>query len=154
MSLILDENEKPVVSVRKPKSERLPWRDFYGWDATIATRKVPGLLDVHGKELEEQLPYPQFYKKTFTHKPGEIVLGAPKRGGVASTWTESKNRRKARRHYQTKSIRYQVWWDRSIRRVDKVIKKKLAGMTKEQQAEFISKAMSQGTQTQNNENVS
>jgi hypothetical protein len=138
--LILDADEKPVAS--ESQTQRPKWRVMYGWKAIPSTRDT-GLKDIHDKPLLETLPFPQYHIKAFTHKPKDTVLGAPIRGGVASTWSQPKNRRQARRFHQTKPVRYIVWHDSSLRRIDKLIKKQLAGMTPEQQAEFIKTATAQ-----------
>jgi hypothetical protein len=150
--LILDADEKPVVSEKPVKSTRPQWRSFYGWTATPAQRDT-GLKDIHDKPLMETLPFPANYLKTFSHKPGEYILGAPIRGGLFATMEPplavDPSDKVAYRHYrriakrinQTKSRKYMIMPDRSIRRVDKMIKKQLAGMTPQQQAEFVAKAM-------------
>lgn len=142
ISRIVDSDGKALV-IEKPapaQPKKPLWRRLYGWIGTPAYRDT-GLKDVQDKPLMEPLPFPQTYMKTFSHLPQATVEGAPIRGGVAATWTEPKSRREAKRHHQTKPVRYMVWWDRSLRRVDKIVKKQLASMTPDQQAEFIGKAM-------------
>jgi hypothetical protein len=109
---------------------------LYGWTAIPATRST-GLLDVHSKPLEEQLP--GFFKKLFTHAPGDTVYGAPKYG---ARWTgkEPKTVREMRRVARAKPIPYKVWNDHSLRRVDKLIRKQLEQMTPEQQDDLIREA--------------
>jgi hypothetical protein len=150
--LILDADEKPVVSEKPVKNTSGVWRTLYGWLATPAQRDT-GLTDIHDKPLMETLPFPANYVKTFSHKPGEYLLGAPIRGGLFATMETPvavdpsdtvayrHYRRIAKRVNQTKPRKYMVMPDRSIRRVDKMIKKQLASMTPQQQAEFVAKAM-------------
>jgi ABC-type thiamine transport system substrate-binding protein len=96
-------------------------KTLYGWIAVPATRQT-GLLDIHGNPLEEQLE--NRYKKQFTHAPGDTVHGAPKYG---ARWVgkEPKTLREMRRVAKAKPQPYKVWTDRSLRRVDKLIRKQL-----------------------------
>ncbi len=111
---------------------------LYGWEAVPVTRQT-GLLDIHGRALDEQLDFPRHYKKQFTHAPGATVHGAPKYG---ARWANKvpHSRREMRRVARAKPIPYKVWGDRSLRRVDKLISKALAGMTPAQQEALIKEA--------------
>jgi hypothetical protein len=129
----------------------------YGWDA-VATTRPTGELDVHGKPLQEQLPFPQHYRKQFTHPGGTIIVGAARRGGYwekfelkepenynempveAQARARASYRRKLVRKNQCKPTRYIVWGDRSLRRLDNVLRKQFAGMTPEQQQDLIAQA--------------
>ena len=116
-------------------------KTLYGWIAVPATRQT-GLLDIHGNPLEEQLE--NRYKKQFTHAPGDTVHGAPKYG---ARWVgkEPKTLREMRRVAKAKPQPYKVWTDRSLRRVDKLIRKQLEQMTPEQQNELIQEATMRAT---------
>ena len=116
-------------------------KTLYGWIAVPATRPT-GLLDIQGKPLEELLE--NRYQKQFTHAPGETVHGAPKYG---KHWQnrEPKTLREMRRVAKAKPQPYKVWTDRSLRRVDKLIRKQLEQMTPEQQNELIQEATMRAT---------
>lgn len=139
---VIEQNEaekaRKIRVTHSPRNGRV----LYGWEPTdkkpVRDGKGELVLDIHGKPLEEQLPFGQFLKK-YSHAPQEIVLGAPKRGGFFAS-IEPKNRRQLKRHNQCKPTRYMVWSDRSLRRIDKVLKKQLESMTPEQQTALIEKA--------------
>src|SRR5581483_5993245 len=93
-------NEKELRAFNRQQQKMLlhsprNGRVLYAWEPTdkkpVRDGKGELMLDIHGKTLEEQLPFGQFLKK-FTHTPGSIILGAPKRGGFYAT-IEPKNRR-------------------------------------------------------------
>ncbi len=123
------------MSKPKPKSDRI----LYGWQLTnnkpVRDDKGSIVFDEKGNALEEPLPFGQYLKK-YNALPGEIISGAPKRMG-AFTEVNTGNRRQVKRHNQRKPVQYIVWHDRSIRRVDKLLKKQLQSMTLEQQNALI-----------------
>ncbi len=136
----------------------------YGWEAKTASRPkrdpVTGLLmmDKEGKTIEEILPFPRYYRKQFTHPGGTIIVGAPKRGGFWDKFDlqppvdydklPEDEQKRARVHYrrclvrknQCKETRYIVWGDRSLRRVDRVLRKQFEGMTPDEQNKMIAQA--------------
>lgn len=66
------------------------------------------------------------YRKQFSHAPKTILLGAPKRGGkwlALDALREVLTERQTIRCNECKPVRYIVWGDRSLRRVDKLLRK-------------------------------
>lgn len=117
----------------------------YGWNGVVATSVgVDGLLDIK--------PFPQFYQKQFTHQPRTIILGAPRRGyywmnRVASSAPGvTLTRREVIRGNQTREMRHIVWSDRSLRRVDRVLRKQFTSMTPRAQAELVNVAAARAEQ--------
>jgi hypothetical protein len=120
------------------------WKNLYGW--TLQKMDVPtGETDNDGKPITVLVP-----AKQYSHAPRAMIMGAPKRGGVASTRTlmeiteeiqnspaglaivQRRNLRIAKRIHECQPVRYIVWHDRSLRRVDKIMKKALPEMSPEQ----------------------
>lgn len=92
----------------------------YGWKAVPALTPL-GKTMLH-PDLDAYYSFPDRYVKQFTHNPKTIILGAVKRTGG-------------------KSVRYIVWHDRSLRRVDKVLRKQFDGMTPDAKRNFIGQAL-------------
>lgn len=117
----------------------------YGWQGVASTRsyeKPTGEFNEAGEIMEhvvEVLPFPAFYNREWTHEPRTIIVGAPKRGGKFAN-IEPKTRRQLIRHQGCKGTRYIVFSDRSLRRVDKLLRKQFLKMTPAQQNELIEQA--------------
>lgn len=118
----------------------------YGWQGVEATRtcqRGTGKFDEAGDEIMEMvtepLPFPQYYNKRFTHEPRTIIVASPKRGGRFAN-IEPKTRRQLIRHTGCKGVRYIVWSDRSLRRVDRVLRKQFLAMTPQEQTAMIEQA--------------
>lgn len=149
----------------QPEQPTIPLGRFpYGWDGVAVTQQKrdehTGLLmvDKDGKPVIETLPFPRVYRKQFTHVPRTVLLGAPKRGGFWAKFKLSEppgfaemskdEQNKATKHFrrcltrmsQCKPTRYIVWHDRSLRRIDKVLKKQFSKLSPDEQQRLIAEA--------------
>jgi GH18 family chitinase len=110
----------------------------YGWNGTQATQVV--IED--GEERLSMLPFPQHYRRQFTHAARTILLGAPRYGlrWAQVTVEQAKSRRELLRVTGARQQRYIVWHDMSLRRADKVMRKQLEKMTPAEQTALVEEA--------------
>lgn len=115
--------DSPNDLVKQPVQPVKTGRFPYGWRAVAVFAK-------DGSKLVGK------YRKEFSHSPRTILLGAPRRGGLYVTLAPS-NERQTKRCNECKPTRYIVWHDRSLRRVDNLLRAELEGMTTADQNEML-----------------
>lgn len=135
-------------------------RTLYGWTG-VPTGRPTGEVDENGQPVMEPLPFPRYFNRFWSAPPKEIVLGAPRRAmprGVAALpiyrealnsseqmpkirlALETRIRRLEKRIHEAKPIRYIVWYDRTLRKVDNVLRKQFAALPEKEQLAMVQKA--------------